>query len=85
MRVVPALEKPKAQVEMLQEIASVLQNSLLVEELLKENTYEGIIERLELQKEIKINILEDLIIWFILWRIHLILKSQLTICSSHLI
>ena len=42
-----ALEKPKAQVEMLQEIASVLQNSLLVEELLNENTYEGIVECLK--------------------------------------
>lgn len=42
-----ALEKPKAQVEMLQEIASVLQNSALVEELLNENTYEGIIKRLK--------------------------------------
>jgi len=42
-----ALEKPKAQVEMLQEIASVLQNSVLVEELLNENTYEGIIKLLK--------------------------------------
>jgi len=42
-----ALEKPKAQVEMLQEIASVLLNSVLVEELLNENTYEGIIKLLK--------------------------------------
>jgi PTS system galactitol-specific IIA component len=42
-----ALEKPKAQVEMLQEIASVLQNSVLVEDLLNENTYEGIIKLLK--------------------------------------
>lgn len=42
-----ALEKPKAQVEMLQEIASVLQNSVLVEELLNKNTYEDIIKLLK--------------------------------------
>jgi len=42
-----ALEKPKAQIEMLQEIASVLQNSDLVAELLNQNTFEGIIKVLE--------------------------------------
>jgi PTS system galactitol-specific IIA component len=42
-----ALEKPKAQIEMLQEVASVLQNSVLVEELLYQKTFEGIIKVLK--------------------------------------
>ncbi len=42
-----ALEKPKAQIEMLQEIASVLQNSVIVEELLNQRTYKGIIKILK--------------------------------------
>lgn len=42
-----ALEKPKAQVEMLQEIASVLQNSALVENLIKAESYENVIKALK--------------------------------------
>lgn len=42
-----ALEKPKAQVEMLQETASVLQNSALVEKLLEADTFENVINALK--------------------------------------
>ena len=42
-----ALEKPKAQIEMLQEIATVLQNPNLVAELLNQKTFEGIIRILK--------------------------------------
>jgi len=41
-----ALEQPKAQIEMLQEVASVLQNPKLVEELLKKKDCEGIMQAL---------------------------------------
>lgn len=39
-----ALDKPKAQIEMLQEIAGVLQNSSLIESLMKASDAEGILE-----------------------------------------
>jgi len=39
-----ALEQPKAQIEMLQEVASVLQNKELVADVINQNSYEGIIE-----------------------------------------
>lgn len=42
-----ALEKPKTQVEMLQEVAGVLQNPKLVSDLLKKCSYEEIIEAFE--------------------------------------
>lgn len=41
-----ALEQPKAQIEMLQEIASVLQNPELVKRLLEATTFEKAIEEL---------------------------------------
>jgi len=41
-----ALEQPKAQVEMLQEVAGVLQNSLLVSSLLEKRSYEEVIKAL---------------------------------------
>ena len=42
-----ALEKPKAQIEMLQEVASVIQNTDLVKELINQKSYDGIIQILE--------------------------------------
>jgi PTS system galactitol-specific IIA component len=42
-----ALEQPKAQIEMLQEIASVLQNPELVEKLLQANTFAEVITELK--------------------------------------
>ncbi len=39
-----ALEQPKAQVEMLQEVAGVLQNSTLVSSLLEKSNYEEVIK-----------------------------------------
>lgn len=42
-----ALEKPKAQVEMLQEIAAILQNSVLVEDLVKARTFKDVIKALK--------------------------------------
>ena len=41
-----ALEQPKAQIEMLQEIAGVLQNPDLVERILKADTFEAVISEL---------------------------------------
>jgi PTS system galactitol-specific IIA component len=41
-----ALEQPKAQIEMLQEIASVLQNPGLVERILKAGSFEEVISEL---------------------------------------
>ena len=42
-----ALEQPKAQIEMLQEVASVIQNTDLVEKLMDQKSFEGIIQVLE--------------------------------------
>lgn len=42
-----ALEQPKAQIEMLQEVAGVLQNPDLVSDLLKLNSYKEVIEAFE--------------------------------------
>ena len=42
-----ALEQPKAQVEMLQEVAGVLQNSALVSSLLEKNSFEEVIKAFE--------------------------------------
>ncbi len=42
-----ALEQPKAQIEMLQEVAGVLQKSKLVSDLLEKSSYEEIIETFE--------------------------------------
>lgn len=42
-----ALEKPKAQIEMLQEVAGVLQNPELVEKLVLQTNFDGIIQTLE--------------------------------------
>jgi PTS system galactitol-specific IIA component len=42
-----ALEQPKAQIEMLQEVAGVLQNPKLVSGLLEKTSYEEIIKALE--------------------------------------
>ena len=42
-----ALEQPKAQIEMLQEVAGVLQNPELVEKLVGQSDYDGIIQTLE--------------------------------------
>jgi len=42
-----ALEQPKAQVEMLQEVAGVLQNPKLVSDLLEKGSYKEIIETFE--------------------------------------
>jgi len=39
-----ALEKPKAQIEMLQEIASVLQNPALVQKLLEKSSFQEVLE-----------------------------------------
>ena len=41
-----ALEQPKAQIEMLQEIAGVLQNPDLVERILKAESFEEVISEL---------------------------------------
>jgi len=42
-----ALEQPKAQIEMLQEVAGVLQNPKLVSDLLEKGSYKEIIETFE--------------------------------------
>ena len=42
-----ALEQPKAQIEMLQEVAGVLQNPKLVSDLLEKNSYKEIIKAIE--------------------------------------
>jgi PTS system galactitol-specific IIA component len=42
-----ALDQPKAQIEMLQEVASVLQNPKLVTELIGQNTVEGVLSCFE--------------------------------------
>lgn len=42
-----ALEQPKAQIEMLQEVAGVLQNPKLVSDLLDKNSYKEIIKAFE--------------------------------------
>ena len=42
-----ALEQPKAQIEMLQEVANILQNPTLVKKLIEQKTFKGIIETLE--------------------------------------
>jgi PTS system galactitol-specific IIA component len=39
-----ALEQPKAQIEMLQEVASVIQNADLVKELVSQETVDGVIK-----------------------------------------
>lgn len=46
-----ALEQPKAQIEMLQEVASVLQNKELVADIINQNSYEGVIELFEKTSE----------------------------------
>jgi len=42
-----ALDKPKAQIEMLQEVADVLQNPELVKNLLKQQNYQDVVAALE--------------------------------------
>lgn len=42
-----ALEQPKAQIEMLQEVAGVLQNPELVEKLVSQTDFNGIVQALE--------------------------------------
>lgn len=42
-----ALEQPKAQIEMLQEVANILQNPTLVKKLIEQKTFKEIIKTLE--------------------------------------